>query len=95
MLQLWSGNATGGRHEVQVGGYSGATGMFLGGWEELMEKTQTFTLYKCPQCGKVDFYEPAVSSPQGQKVKVDRGGIEPPTLGPEGFSRVRGGRSYR
>ncbi len=23
-----------------------------------MEQTQTFTLFKCPQCGKVEFYEP-------------------------------------
>jgi rRNA maturation protein Nop10 len=44
--------------KFRSGGYSGASGMLLGGWEELMEKTQTFTLYKCPQCGKVDFYEP-------------------------------------
>lgn len=44
--------------KFRSGGYSGASGMFLGGWEELMEKTQTFTLYKCPGCGKVDLYEP-------------------------------------
>ena len=44
--------------KFRSGGYSGATGMFLGGWEEMMEKTQSFTLFKCPSCGKVDFYEP-------------------------------------
>ncbi len=47
-----------GNMKFRSGGYSGATGMFLGGWEELMEQTQTFTLFKCPSCGKVDFYEP-------------------------------------
>jgi hypothetical protein len=44
--------------KFRSGGYSGASGMLLGGWEELMEKTQTFSLYRCTQCGKVDFYEP-------------------------------------
>ncbi len=45
--------------KFRVGGYSGVGGMFLGGWNQLAEQTQTFTLYRCAQCGKVDFYEPA------------------------------------
>ena len=45
--------------KFRSGGFSGASGMLAGGWEELMEKTQAFTLYKCPQCGKVDLYEPS------------------------------------
>ena len=32
--------------------------MFLGGWNDLAERTQTFTLYKCSTCGKVELYEP-------------------------------------
>jgi len=44
--------------KFRVGGYSGIGGMFLGGWNQLAESTQTFTLYKCNQCGKVEFYEP-------------------------------------
>ena len=46
--------------KFRSGGYSGATGMLLGGWEEAMEKTQTFSLYRCPECGKVDLYEPGI-----------------------------------
>ncbi len=42
---------------LRVEGYTGLAGMFLGGWNQLAEKIQTFTLYRCPQCGKVDFYE--------------------------------------
>ncbi len=44
--------------KFRVGGYSGAAAMFLSGWNELAESTQTFSLYRCPNCGKVDFYEP-------------------------------------
>ena len=44
--------------KFRSGGYSGDSGMLLGGWEEMMEKTQTFSLFRCTQCGKVDFYEP-------------------------------------
>lgn len=44
--------------KFRVGGYTGVGGMFLGGWNQLAETSQTFTLYRCPQCGKVDFFEP-------------------------------------
>ena len=43
--------------KFRVGGYSGIGGMFLGGWNQLAESTQTFSLFRCQQCGKVDFYE--------------------------------------
>ncbi len=46
-----------GNMKFRVGGYTGAGGMFLGGWNQLAESTQTFTLFRCPQSGKVDFYE--------------------------------------
>jgi hypothetical protein len=39
--------------------YQGFGGIFLAGWTAL-EKRQTFTLFRCPNCGKVDFYEPSV-----------------------------------
>jgi len=42
---------------IRVEGYTGVAGMFLGGWNQLAEKIQTFTLYNCLQCGKIDFYE--------------------------------------
>ena len=42
---------------IRVEGYTGVAGMFLGGWNQLAEKTQTFSVYRRPQCGKVDFYE--------------------------------------
>ena len=42
---------------IRVEGYTGMAGMFLGGWNQLSEKIQTFSLYRCPSCGKVDFYE--------------------------------------
>ena len=47
-----------GNMNFRVGGYTGIGGMFLGGWNDLTETTQTFTLYKCNTCGKVEFYEP-------------------------------------
>ncbi len=47
-----------GNMNFRVGGYTGIGGMFLGGWNDLAETTQTFTLYKCNSCGKVEFYEP-------------------------------------
>jgi hypothetical protein len=47
-----------GEMHFRTGGYTGAGGMFMGGWNQLAEKTQTFTLYRCPGCGKVDLYEP-------------------------------------
>jgi hypothetical protein len=47
-----------GNMNFRVGGYTGIGGMFLGGWNDLAETTQTFALYKCDQCGRIDFYEP-------------------------------------
>ena len=47
-----------GNMNFRVGGYTGIGGMFLGGWNELSETTQTFTLYKCNSCGKIELYEP-------------------------------------
>ncbi|WP_393971308.1 nucleotide-binding protein [Oxyplasma meridianum] len=55
-----------GNMNFRVGGYTGIGGMFLGGWNELSEKTQTFALYKCYQCGRIDFYEPEIES-SGEK----------------------------
>lgn len=51
--------------KFRVGGYTGLGGMFLGGWNELTEQTQTFSLFRCSQCGKVDFYEPNFGQSQG------------------------------
>ncbi|WP_010901170.1 hypothetical protein [Thermoplasma acidophilum] len=55
--------------KFRVGGFTGIGGMFLGGWNDMMETTQTFTLYRCPQCGKVDFYEPVSSDQGGERPK--------------------------
>ncbi|PYB68481.1 nucleotide-binding protein [Thermoplasma sp. Kam2015] len=55
--------------KFRVGGFTGIGGMFLGGWNDIMETTQTFTLYRCPQCGKVDFYEPNAGNMDTQGTK--------------------------
>ncbi|MEM0158250.1 MAG: nucleotide-binding protein [Thermoplasmataceae archaeon] len=47
-----------GNMNFRVGGFTGIGGMLLGGWNDLAETTQTFALFKCPQCGRIDFYEP-------------------------------------
>ncbi|WMT52162.1 MAG: nucleotide-binding protein [Ferroplasma sp.] len=57
-----------GNMNFRVGGYTGIGGMFLGGWNDLAETTQTFTLYKCNTCGKVELYEPQpVQDNNGEK----------------------------
>src|SRR5579875_1133722 len=53
--------------KFRVGGYSGVGGMFLGGWNQLAESTQTLTLYRCSQCGKVELYEPISEKQTGEK----------------------------
>ncbi len=55
-----------GNMNFRVGGYTGIGGMFLGGWNDLSESTQTFALFKCDQCGRIDFYEPE-PEPAGEK----------------------------
>ncbi|MDA4111973.1 MAG: nucleotide-binding protein [Thaumarchaeota archaeon] len=39
-------------------GYTGFGGMYLGGWSAA-DNMQAFSLFRCPNCGKVDFYEPS------------------------------------
>lgn len=53
-----------GRLPFRVGGASGGMGMLLGSWNQLSERTETFDLYKCGKCGKVDFFLPVEGSPQ-------------------------------
>lgn len=43
--------------EFRVGGYTGIAGSFLGGWNQLAERLQPFTVLHCPTCGKIEFYE--------------------------------------
>jgi len=43
--------------------------MFLGGWNDLAETAQTFTLYKCNVCGKIEFYEPKLSDNENNEKK--------------------------
>jgi hypothetical protein len=38
--------------------YKGFGGMYLGGWDSA-ENRQSFMLFHCPNCEKVDFYEPS------------------------------------
>ncbi|MHB1812900.1 MAG: hypothetical protein ACYDCP_07785 [Thermoplasmataceae archaeon] len=33
----------------------------MGELDDLSESTQTFALYRCDQCGRVDFYEPELT----------------------------------
>lgn len=46
-----------GQISFRVGGYVGGAGLFLGGWNQLAENLQPFSVYHCPTCGKVDLYE--------------------------------------
>ena len=41
-----------------MGGYTGGSGMLFGGWNQLAEKLQPFSIYQCPNCGRIEFYEP-------------------------------------
>jgi hypothetical protein len=47
-----------GDFQTKVSEYTGFGGMFLSGWNH-DAKTQAFVLFRCPNCGKVDFYEPS------------------------------------
>ncbi|MGI0054174.1 MAG: hypothetical protein ACREBZ_00390 [Thermoplasmata archaeon] len=47
-----------GELEFRVGGYTGGSGLLLGQWNQLAEQKQPFSVYHCPQCGRVDLYEP-------------------------------------
>ena len=38
--------------------YHGFGGIYMGGWMP-GENSQSFALFRCPNCGKVDFYEPS------------------------------------
>ena len=42
---------------IRVEGYAGTAGKFLGGWNKLADKIQTFALYRRPSCGKFHFYD--------------------------------------
>jgi rubredoxin len=41
----------------RVGGYSGGAGFLLGNWNQLSERLQSFSVFHCPGCGKIDLYE--------------------------------------
>ncbi len=58
-----------GNMNFRVGGYTGIGGMFLGGWNDLTETTQTFTLYRCNVCGKIEFHEPVPSDNENNEKK--------------------------
>ena len=47
-----------GELEFRVGGRAGGSGFLLGNWNQLSEQLQPFSVYHCPQCGRVDLYEP-------------------------------------
>ena len=44
---------------IKVANYEGFGGIYLGGWNS-SESRQTFRLFRCPNCGKIDFYEPSM-----------------------------------
>jgi hypothetical protein len=46
-----------GEIQFRIGGYTGGAGFLLGNWNQLSEKTQPFSVYHCPRCGRVDLYE--------------------------------------
>ena len=47
-----------GEEDFRVGGAAGFAGMLLGGWNQLSEGTLALQMYRCPQCGHVDFFLP-------------------------------------
>jgi DNA-directed RNA polymerase subunit RPC12/RpoP len=47
-----------GEEDFRVGGASGFAGMFLGGLNQLSERTLALQMYRCPQCGHVEFFLP-------------------------------------
>jgi predicted RNA-binding Zn-ribbon protein involved in translation (DUF1610 family) len=47
-----------GELNVRVGGYGGPSGLFLAETGPPADKLQPFSVYHCPNCGKIDFYEP-------------------------------------
>lgn len=41
----------------RVGGATGAKGWLLGNWNQLSEEIQSFSVYHCRECGRIDFFE--------------------------------------
>jgi hypothetical protein len=50
-----------GEMKFKVASYSGFGSIFLGGWKPAPDNTQSFIVFRCPSCGKVDLYEPTSS----------------------------------
>ncbi|HYA69960.1 MAG TPA: hypothetical protein VEH28_01145 [Thermoplasmata archaeon] len=46
-----------GELEFRVGGRAGGSGFLLGNWNQLSEALQPFSVFHCPNCGRVDLYE--------------------------------------
>lgn len=42
---------------MRVGGTTGASLLFLGGWAEMEEKIIYFDTYRCPKCRKLEFFD--------------------------------------
>ena len=47
-----------GELQFRVGGRAGGSGFLLGNWNQLSESLQPFAVYHCPNCGRIDLYEP-------------------------------------
>lgn len=41
----------------RVGGATGGTGWLLGNWNQLSEQVQSFAVYHCPSCGRIELFE--------------------------------------
>lgn len=41
----------------RVGGATGGKGWLLGNWNQLSEEIQSFSVYHCPGCGRIDLFE--------------------------------------
>ena len=46
-----------GQLEFRVGGRVGGSGFLMGNWNQLSESLQPFSVYHCPNCGRVDLYD--------------------------------------
>jgi hypothetical protein len=52
-----------GQLPVRIGGTSGPWHMLFGEWADMTEGIRPLDAYRCPQCGRLDFYDHDFSLP--------------------------------
>jgi hypothetical protein len=53
-----------GQLPVRVGGTSGGWHLLFGDWAEVSEGIRPLDAYRCPQCGRLEFYDHDFSLPE-------------------------------